>query len=503
MSFIKIKANINLVLKLRSTALDNIYHLDNLSTKDDRNVSIQRVPKICVLASSSRGGTAVTAELLQWQGAKCADPRGRLLTLPGEEKPHLILAGLAYPSRDEQFDDLSEIDASTSNVSVLLDELKSEVGYPLEYCSNLELYATQLYRRLLLQWPILLTTIDMKEAIMNLTQALKDIFPKGYYDSLFNRRLVLEACVSCFPLIKRAFYDCRFYNTTEDVAQMTSECWSYEETPFVLPPPWQNATVADLEQGCLLLRDPSNAWRLPFWRSVFNMQRMDIIHLIRDPRESIQGLCDGWNYAFGFQTMPSNKSLDITGYTDNLCEGNNRWKLNRLNFSISKNLNRKLFYEHDKLSLVEVCAYQWKEAHDSIIKESERLGLSRTVVNFSDLRENSEKTFRIICISFQLEFSKSGELFAQSFNDNWVMVTPLARLNGYDRWKTSPFSDEIKAMFSSGYFDEVSMKLGLSNIFSYDSNKPSSDDLLKTWNSSNCLKDIETERSANPIFYHA
>jgi len=462
MSFKEVKASVNLVLKLRQAALAKIFQFENLSGKNNWVFQIQRVPRVCVLASSSRGGTAVTAELLQWQGANCINSAGRLLSLPGEEKPHLVLAGFAYPSRDEQFDDLNELDAKSINVSTLFNEIRSEIGYPMEYCGNLELYAIQLYRRLLLQWPIDLALIDINESIVRLTKALQVTFPNGYFNSLENRRKVLKVCLSCFSFIHPSFYDCRYYDAKEDLAAHLSDgCWSFEETPFVLPPPWQNATAADLEKGCLLLRDPSNAWRLPFWRAVFQRQEFEILHLVRDPRESIQGLCDGWNYPFGFQTMPSNSSLDIKGYTDNLCEGDFEWKLNRLNFSICKDLKKKLFDEKEMLSLVQVCAFQWKDAHDSIIKVCKSLKLSPRIIYFSDLRGNTEKTFKNICDSFKLEYSKSGISFAQSFNDHWVMVTPLAKLYGYNRWKTSSFSNEIIELFFSGYFDEVNIKLGL------------------------------------------
>src|SRR5690349_10602855 len=97
-----------------------IYPLPGQSAEGYNTPSAHGVPRVCVLASSSRGGTSVTAELLQWQGSNCADAGKRLLTLPGEEKPHLILAGLAFPSRDERFDDLSEADAQSSLVSELL-----------------------------------------------------------------------------------------------------------------------------------------------------------------------------------------------------------------------------------------------------------------------------------------------------------------------------------------------------------------------------------------------
>ena len=463
MSFDKVKASIEAVSMFRRLAWKNLRRMRNHPDKDREEGLVQRMSRICILASSSRGGTAVTAELLQWQGAECVDPGGRFLTLPGEEKPHLILSRFAYPTRAEQFDDLSEIDAEVDNVSQLLEEIESEVGYPMAYCDNMELYAIQLYRRLLLQWPISFAALEMTGAIACLTQALKETFPHGYNDTLNNRRIVLATCVHCFPFIRPSFYDC-WYFRAEDDKDLSGVCWSIEETPFVLPPPWHNVTAADLGRGCLLLRDPSNAWRLPFWRKIFKKQRIDILHLVRDPRESIQGLCDGWNYPFGFQTMPNEAPFSIEGYTDYPCADGEEWKCLRLNFSISKNLSQRLHNEYGRISLVQICAYQWREAHECILEESLNLGLSRTVVNFADLRENTEETLKKICDSLQMECSMSGIKYARSFPDHWVMVTPLAKHAGHDRWKISSFSTEIRALVSSGYFDEMIIKLGLEGI---------------------------------------
>src|ERR1700681_4577627 len=104
------------IVKLRRQAWGRIVeHL--AGERSGREVALtERVRRVCVLASSSRGGTSVTAEMLQWQGADCDEEDGRLLTLPGEEKPHLILSGLAFPTRPERFDDLDAEDACRSSV---------------------------------------------------------------------------------------------------------------------------------------------------------------------------------------------------------------------------------------------------------------------------------------------------------------------------------------------------------------------------------------------------
>jgi hypothetical protein len=459
--FAQLKGCISDVLELRRRAWEVICHVLHRSRQAVGSAEIQRVHRLCILASSSRGGTSVTAELLQWQGADCADLSGRMLTLPGEEKPHLILAGLAFPSRVDRFDDLTAADAQEAAVAQLSAEMLSEVGHPIAYCENLHLYAAQLYRRLLLQWPMGMAELKMENTILRLAQALRTKFPHGYVDSIPNRQQVLAACISCFPFIRPSFYDRWPARSYEDAVLLSGRCWSFEETPFVLPPPWCNATSNDLEEGCLLLRDPSNAWRLPFWRTVFRIQDIAILHLVRDPRESVQGLCDGWNYPFGFQTIPSEKALVIRGYNDSTEFGENGWKHHRLNFSIGKTLSRVLIDEHRTMSLVQVCAHQWRDAHARLIRDAEHLSLQRSIVYFADLRGQPGKTFQEVCDIVSLEQSSSGRAYARSFPNNRVMATSTVGSASHERWQASPFATEIVSLGLSGFFDEVSRKLGL------------------------------------------
>jgi hypothetical protein len=458
--FERVAACIPKVVKLRRWAWEKICrHTGRTDELLSRSLAGSQ-PRVCILASSSRGGTSVTAELLQWQGAECANPDGRLLTLPGEEKPLLILAGLAFPSRPQLFDDLSELDADSPGASDLRAELISEIGSPMKMCDDLELYACQLYRRLLLQWPIPLTEMEPETAIACLSASLRDRFPHGYKDNPDNRQTVLLAAAKCFPFVRRSYYDC--WKDRDDALQDSmTEATSIEEMPFIFPPPWNTASRADYDRGCLLLRDPSNAWRLPFWRKLFKGHEMKLLHLVRDPRESIQGLCDGWNYHFGFQTMPASPSLDVPGYTDRPGVGNSIWKRHRLNFSISESLSRLLSEHRRPMSLVETCGYQWKDAHETILAESRRLGLSRTVVNFADVRDRSVDTFKEICEALRLACTDSGLTYALSLPSRWIMATIPAGTTSRTRWRNPPFASEIDQLTKTEGFRALAMELGI------------------------------------------
>jgi len=449
------------VVRLRRQAWERIVeHL--AGERSGRKVaSIESVRRVCVLASSSRGGTSVTAEMLQWQGADCDDAEGRLLTLPGEEKPHLILSGLAFPTRPERFDDLNVEDAGGSSVGSLLSELSSEIGYPVSHCNDWRLYSLQLYRRLLLQWPLEMVELCQEPAIRSIADALQRAFPVGYYDTPANRRWALACCARCFPFIRSSFYDRSPLRDVRDVHLLDQGAWSFEEPPFVFPPPWHNATEAELERGTLLLRDPSNAWRLPFWRAVFSSQDIRILHLVRDVAESLQGLCDGWNYRYGFQTIPSDVPLRIPGYTDDCTGSDVAWKQHRLNFSIDRQLSDRLLTDGMPLSLVVVCGHQWRGAHERILRDSEVLCLPRVQTRFSDLREEPLESFEDVCTALNLEVSRSGVDYAGTFSSRWVMTTVGAYEASHERWRQSQYATEINRVAESHEFVELVRRLGL------------------------------------------
>lgn len=458
-SFVRVAQAAKPVSHLRRSAWRRIQEHLGWRKPDEDSLLLNTVRRVCVLASSSRGGTSVTAEFLQWQGADCDRPEGRMLTLPGEEKPHLILSGLAFPAREQRFDNLEASDAHGPCLTRLLAEMTSEVGCPVVYCTDLDLYSIQLYRRLLLQWPLEMIALEQTAAIRALGDALRRAFGCRYCDSVGNRRRVLECCAECFPFIRASYYDCSPYKHIEDSRSLEHGVWSLEEPPFVLPPPWHNATAEELADGTLLLRDPSNAWRLGFWKAVFSIQEVLILHLIRDVRESIQGLCDGWNYPLGFQTLVSDVPLCIAGYTDGLICGDADWKKYRLNFSADRRLSRQLLERRCPMTLVEVCGHQWREAHEQILADATELSLRRIPLQFSALRRDPIGVFKRICATAGFEVSRSGIAYAESFPSRWVMATVIGPMASHGRWRYSPYATEIRKIADRREFVEVTRRL--------------------------------------------
>ena len=451
------------VAALRHRAWQMLVESSHFSDHPISTVDLKSPSRVCILASSSRGGTSVTSELLQWHAESCADPFNVLLTLPGEEKPYLKLHRIAPSYSIRQYDDLSSRNAVGPMANALLSDMFTDLGRPMAKCNNLLLYAIQLYRRLLLQWPSQMCRIKISGAISGLLKCLRIRFPFGYIDNVKSRLKVLDACVECFPFVSKVYYDCALKARPGHIQKSFQQPWSVEETPFVMPPPWRNATPEELRYGCLLLRDPSNAWRLSFWNELFSRADKTIIHLVRDPRESIQGLCDGWNYPFGFQTSHCSFPLQIAGYNDKWQADTENWKRHSLNFSVDKTLTNALFKDRASMSLVEICAHQWKSAHENIIRDASHLHISRTIVNFSDLCLYPKETYADLCQIAGVELSESGLRYVGCFSDRWVMTTSPHTFQHRNRWKNSIYTPEIISATSSREFNATTRRLNLPN----------------------------------------
>jgi hypothetical protein len=129
-----------------------------------------------------------------------------------------------------------------------------------------------------------------------------------------------------------------------------------EVPPFILSRPWHVATPQETASKPLLIKAPSNAYRLPFWRAYFPNARVRILHLVRHPLGSLRGLVRGWRY-HGYFYRKVDRSLRIDGYSDLFPSwGREWWK-----FDLPPGWER-----HASASLEEVCAFQWVSAHHAI-----------------------------------------------------------------------------------------------------------------------------------------
>jgi hypothetical protein len=309
--------------------------------------------RVVLIGSSSRGGSSITTEYLRQSDD--------LLHIPAEFNPLLEQCGLTYPKCES--DRLTAEQCTESIEERLWEELAKEVGSyvrgplsPLDW----QCFSHMIYKRLQWQWSWLkidfaLFTKAFVETRLEVQNAL------SWGDTVQNpdifHLLLLRRLRTLYPEIDPRWYDidsaaiARYF---PKLAPLESLPVIFEEPPFVLVAPWRKPTLQDLSQKPLVIKTPSNAYRLPFFRRFFAAQQMDVLHLKREPASSINGLIDGWRYARGFHAH----LIDEAKIEDSVVPAG-VWK-----YDLPPGFDR--FFNSQ---LIEVCAFQWSSAHHLLLEE--------------------------------------------------------------------------------------------------------------------------------------
>jgi hypothetical protein len=158
-----------------------------------------------------------------------------------------------------------------------------------------------------------------------------------------------------------------------------------EEPPFVLNPVWRRAQESDLPAKPLVIKAPSNAYRMEFLRALFPNARITVLHLTRNPGAAVNGLFDGWRY-HGFHAHRMSQELKITGYADELPDDRWWWK-----FDLPPG-----WQEYTQAPLTRVCAFQWRSAHRAILRDTEAGGLDHLRIRFEDLIAGRDSRVRVM-----------------------------------------------------------------------------------------------------------
>ncbi|HEX2191565.1 MAG TPA: hypothetical protein VHH09_00065 [Acidimicrobiales bacterium] len=293
------------------------------------------VREVVAVVSSSRGGSTLMGAILR----RCDD----LIHLRAEVNPLFVVAGLAG-----------------GETGVLAEELAAEIGNPASTIGAEEVddLALAVAWRLTAQWPAL--DIDVEEAQRWVHEVAAGLGDPPDVAELHLR--VLELARSRFPRINPHYYDlptevvrARFPDAPPPSGPPGEQL--VEMPPFVLVPPWRRPDRAALVSRPLVLCTPRNAFRLHFLRTLFPAARLRVIHLIRNPAASINGLIDGWLH-HGFFNVAIDHPLRITGYTDVFPDWGDRWWC--YDFPPS-------WRDLTDAPLSEVCAEQWRSHHQAVL----------------------------------------------------------------------------------------------------------------------------------------
>lgn len=427
------------------------------------------VGEVSFLLSASRGGSSVAVDILRQQAKTAGLKERKILSFPGEQKPHIELSGFTSPLKNGPISD--RLDAShakdASRVPILVEELAAEVGYPLDSTTDLRGFAITVYGRLLLQW----SGIDFgvpQEALAKIYQAILLVSQSSdgdltYINNNSSEENLLNALKQQFPQIDLRLYDVlNNKNGSDNLGISPSYEGFIEEPPFIIPTPWHYATREEVEQGILLMKDPSDAWRIQFWKEVFQGRPMSWLHLSRNAQESVSGLCDGWKFPYGYITTRSPRALDIRGYTDI----NSPWTQWYANYSMSDHA-WSLLLDGNQVDLEQVAATQWADAHRAITDQvgndpgyykiaSEH---DPSKFGFEWFRREPQDAISVICKKLGVRLTNSLIDAARKIGEKRVQATPGTDAKS-DRWLSADNHELIMFYTQNQEVAEISAKLG-------------------------------------------
>ena len=347
------------------------------------------VRNVVIIASSSRGGSSVFAELLR----RCPE----FLHLRAEMNPILHISGLIYPTSGSDSDAL-DAGHLTADIKTLLDrELRLECGNPYLGPLSQEAiddYVLAITRRLCLQWPEFNFRYEsMKRYLLATFDTLKKSFAwtaSEVRDVQLFWIVFLTLIRKEFPQINPYYYDLdaeliHKYFPNLPIPEGPPSAHFIEEPPFIVPVPLKQASDSEIMQKPFVIKTPSNVYRLDFLKALFPNARPLILHLTRSAPQSINGLYDGWCHR-GFFSYALADRLQIEGYSDRFPKWGKTW----WNFDLPPG-----WQDYTKRSLVDVCAFQWYAAHRAICEDRKKHPLSPYLrMRSEDVLSASEDTRR-------------------------------------------------------------------------------------------------------------
>ena len=308
-----------------------------------------------------------------------------MLHLQAEINPFLVLAERAWPHSGTGSDYLDGSHLDSDSRSILQEELGREIGRRQRGEIDLDRLSRDLCWRLTVQWPQI--DFELSQVRVWVREVLNDL------DISRAEALDLEALhLGLIQRIRQVhtqvnpwFYDIEparvreFFPGLPEPEGPPGEVL-LEESPFILAGPWSSAVEMDASGLPLVIKTPSNAYRLQFLAELFPNARMRILHLTRNPAASINGLLDGWRYR-GFHAHRMSEPLSMAGYADQRPEDVSWWK-----YDLTPG-----WQSLATRSLAEVCAHQWASAHESILEYLEEHVCDHHRLAFEDLVGSPER----------------------------------------------------------------------------------------------------------------
>lgn len=359
--------------------------LSRCNRRDDSHLAADDVRRIIVINSSSRSGSSLLYALL----AKLPG----VISLTGEASPFYklnIRLDRFNPHQSEKIP--TERLADVMDLPGLATDFLSDIYVHEKIVRSddidRERYSTDLALRFLLQWTDIDAAGDELRAVI--ATAL-DAYCASH--PLFNTEefylLLLEPLSSRWPEINPFYYDigtdkaALAFPSLDIPSAPPVARFTIEEPPFILLHPASHATRAELANSILLLKSTVDCYRMNLLEKLFPKAEIKVVHLIRNPAATINGIFDGWhhrgffshNLSACFGSHSHIKKLAIKGYSDIYPHGAVWW-----NFDLPSG-----WQEYVDRELLEVCAFQWRSANAEILANLAISGQKSCTVHFEEI----------------------------------------------------------------------------------------------------------------------
>lgn len=285
---------------MTSPPLDRVRgHLAEAETLDPREhlPAADEVRSVVAIIASSRGGSSLLHELLS--------RRPGALSVGGEHTALYKLNGIRRGADGS--------DAIDSTAVVGLDRLRRDFTMFMRVQErergtlSTDQRVAAFTRRLALQWPQSDITLDeVRSAVQDGTQPGTDV-PTAF-------RAVVDLLRCRGRHVDAAYYDWPHPARGEPAGPPT-DAPGIEEPPFIVPSGWRAPTAAEVRSGTLVVKSSVDTYRLPLLRRLFPKSELHLVHLVRNPAASINGLVDGWlDRGFYSYDVHKDGELNIVGY---------------------------------------------------------------------------------------------------------------------------------------------------------------------------------------------
>jgi len=347
--------------------------------------ALGRVRRVVIINSSSRSGSSLLYALL--------GKLPQMISLTGEASPFYKLN--SFPERFNPHDSEripTELLDEAIDFPGLGNDLLADLFHAETVTASSEIdadsYIDDLMLRFLLQWTdIEADETDLRRIISAAFAGYAAAHPFFSTEDFYLE--LLDHLSRRWPQINPFYYDIgtdrvalRFPSTEIPTGPPVS-CFTIEEPPFILLPPRKRAANGDLSGKTLLLKSTVDCYRMNLVERLFPRAEIRIIHLVRNPAATINGIFDGWhhrgffshNLGSCFGSHPHISALQIKGYSDLYPFGNAWW-----NFDLPKG-----WQEFAHRELVDVCAFQWLSANAEILDNLAANRRRCCTVHFEDI----------------------------------------------------------------------------------------------------------------------